>query len=131
MTHCLYIYNEEHLFLLSLSRLFVTHISRQDAFFFQPSHISIFLGTILCVFIWAGSCENMSSGICGQRRSRSACASTMSDQCLYCLLTESSGLGNFRINHDFRIENFHFMHEISLLHLFTRPSFCVKSSYLD
>ena len=28
-----------------------------------------------------------------------------------------------KINPDFRIENFHFKHEISLLHLFTRPSF--------
>ena len=45
-----------------------------------------------------------------------------------CLL--NSGMGNFRINPDFRTENFHFKHEISLLHLFTRPSFCVKSSYL-
>ena len=25
-------------------------------------------------------------------------------------------MGNFRINPDFRIENFHFKHEISLLH---------------
>ena len=41
-----------------------------------------------------------------------------------------SGMGNFRINPDFRIENFHFKHEISLLQLFTRPSFCVRSSYL-
>ena len=37
-------------------------------------------------------------------------------------------MGNFWINPDFRIEDFHFKHEISLLHLFTRPSFCVKSS---
>ena len=42
---------------------------------------------------------------------------------------DNAGMGNFRINPDFRIENFHFKHEISLLHLFTRPSFCVKSSY--
>ena len=41
-----------------------------------------------------------------------------------------TGIGNFRINPDFRIENFHFKHELSLLRLFTRPSFCVKSSYL-
>ena len=39
-------------------------------------------------------------------------------------------MGNFRINSDFRIENFHFKHEIFLLLLFKRPSFCVKSSYL-
>ena len=30
-----------------------------------------------------------------------------------------SGMGNLRINSDFRIENFHFKHEISPLHLFT------------
>ena len=42
-----------------------------------------------------------------------------------------AGTVNFRINPDFRIENFHFLkHEISLLHLFTVPSFSVKSSYL-
>ena len=29
-----------------------------------------------------------------------------------------TGMGNFRINPDFRIENFQFKHEISLLHLF-------------
>ena len=35
--------------------------------------------------------ENVSSGICGQRRPRSACSSAQSDQGLRCLLTESSG----------------------------------------
>ena len=39
--------------------------------------------------MWAASCENVSSGICGQRRPRSACASTQSDQGLYSSLTES------------------------------------------
>ena len=39
------------------------------------------------------------------------------------------GMDDFRINSDFRIENFHFKHGIPLLHSFTRPSFCVKSSY--
>ena len=43
---------------------------------------------------------------------------------------QHTGMGNVRFNPDFRIENFHFKHETSLLHLFTRPSFCVKSSYL-
>ena len=42
----------------------------------------------------------------------------------------TSGMGNFRINPDFRIENFHFKHEISLLLLFTKPSFCVSLCYL-
>ena len=41
-----------------------------------------------------------------------------------------SGMGNFSINPSFRIVNFHLKHEISLLHMFTRSSFCVKSSYL-
>ena len=35
------------------------------------------------------ACENVSSGICGQRRSRSACASAQSDQGLQCPLTDS------------------------------------------
>ena len=39
-----------------------------------------------------------------------------------------TGMGSFRINPDFRIENFQFKNEIWLLRLFTRPSFCVKSS---
>ena len=34
--------------------------------------------------------ENVSSGICGQRRPRSACASAQSDQGLHYLLTESA-----------------------------------------
>ena len=38
--------------------------------------------------IWAAPCDNVSSGICGQR-SRSACATAQSDQSLHCLLTES------------------------------------------
>ena len=33
--------------------------------------------------------KNMSSGICGQRRSRSACTSMQSDQHLHCSLTKS------------------------------------------
>ena len=41
-----------------------------------------------------------------------------------------SWMGNFRIKPDFMFENFHFMHGISLLHLFTRSSICVKNSYL-
>ena len=38
---------------------------------------------------WAAPCENLSSGICGQRRSRSVCASAQSDQGFYYPLTES------------------------------------------
>ena len=38
---------------------------------------------------WAVPCENVSSGICGQRRSKSACASAQSDQGLPCPLPES------------------------------------------
>ena len=37
-----------------------------------------------------------------------------------------TGMGNFRINPDFRIENFHFKHEISLLHLFADHRFVQK-----
>ena len=37
----------------------------------------------------AAPSKNMSSGICGQRRPRSACASAQADQGLHCLLTES------------------------------------------
>ena len=39
--------------------------------------------------IWAARCESVSSGICGQRRPRSACASAHSDQGLRCPQTES------------------------------------------
>ena len=39
--------------------------------------------------IQAVPCKNVSSGICGQQRPRSACASMQSDQGLHCLLTES------------------------------------------
>ena len=35
----------------------------------------------------------------------------------------NTGIGNFRIHPDFRIENFHFKHEISLLHLFADHPF--------
>ena len=45
-------------------------------------------------------------------------------------MVNATGMGNFRINPDFRIENFQFKHEISLLYLFTRPSFCIKSNCL-
>ena len=38
---------------------------------------------------WAAPCENVSSGICGQRMPRSACASEHLDQVLYCWLPES------------------------------------------
>ena len=41
-------------------------------------------------FIWIAPCEIVSSGICGQRRPRSDCASAQSDQGPHCLLTESS-----------------------------------------
>ena len=37
----------------------------------------------------AMQCENLSYGICGERRPRSACASAQSDQGLHCPLTES------------------------------------------
>ena len=41
-------------------------------------------------FIWATPCENMSSGICGQRRHRSVCTSAQSDrEGLRCPQTES------------------------------------------
>ena len=38
---------------------------------------------------WAAPCKNVSSDICGQRRPRSACASTQSDLYLRRQLTES------------------------------------------
>ena len=41
------------------------------------------------MIIWAEPCENVSSGIYGQRSPRSACASAQSDQGLHCPLTES------------------------------------------
>ena len=39
-------------------------------------------------FVWAMSCENVPSGICGRRRPRSDCASAQSDQCLHSPLTK-------------------------------------------
>ena len=39
--------------------------------------------------IWTAPCKNVSSGICGQRRPRSAFASAQSDLNLHCQLTES------------------------------------------
>ena len=38
---------------------------------------------------WVSSCGNVSSGICGQRRPRSVCASAQSDQGLHCPFPES------------------------------------------
>ena len=42
----------------------------------------------VCNIKWAAPCGNVSSGICGQRRPRSACLYAQSDQGLYCPLTE-------------------------------------------
>ena len=39
--------------------------------------------------------ENVSSGICEQRRPRSACASAQSDQGLHCPLTESLDIAEY------------------------------------
>ena len=41
------------------------------------------------VIVLAAPCENMSSVMYGQRRPRSTCASTHSDQAIYCPLTET------------------------------------------
>ena len=46
-------------------------------------------GIFFITIKWAALCENISSGICGQRRPRSACASALSDQGLHCPLKES------------------------------------------
>ena len=43
---------------------------------------------------WAVPCENVSSGICGQRRPRSVCASAQADQDLHCPLMEHWVLKN-------------------------------------
>ena len=100
--------------------------------------------------IWTMSCKKVSSGIYKQQIPRSTFTSIQFDQGLHILLTELLGttecingeyrpwrhialcsrMGNFRINPDIRIKNFYFKHEISLSHLFPRPSFCVKSKYL-
>ena len=49
-------------------------------------HADWFIQSSVKVSIWATSCENASLGICGQGRSRSACASAQSDQGLHCPL---------------------------------------------
>ena len=46
-------------------------------------------GTHNTLIKWAELCKNLSSGICGQQRPRSDCASVQSDQGLRCPLTES------------------------------------------
>ena len=43
----------------------------------------------ILVYLGAAPCENMSSGICGQRRPGSDCADAQSDQGFRCLETES------------------------------------------
>ena len=50
----------------------------------SKERIHIIKGTLT----WAVPCENGSSGICGERRPKSACAFAQSDQGLHCLLTE-------------------------------------------
>ena len=41
------------------------------------------------IHVWAAPLKNVSSGICGQRRPRTACASAQSDQDIRCPLAES------------------------------------------
>ena len=47
------------------------------------------VGFLTVTIIWATPCESVSSGMCGQRRPRSACASAQADQGLRCPLTDS------------------------------------------
>ena len=58
-----------------------------------PGAFDVLIGAIgshlLFSDIWAVPCENLSSGICGQRRPRSDCAFAQSDQGLNCPLEES------------------------------------------
>ena len=76
------------------------------------------------IIILAVPCENVSSGICGQRRPGSACASAQSDQGLCCPLTESLDTvecinGEQMPGWDFvhaRDESVHFAH--ALRHIF-------------
>ena len=56
-------------------------------------------------YMWAAACKNLSSGICGQRRRRSACASAQSDLRLRCPLTESFKTVKRRVNA--RMETLH------------------------
>ena len=51
--------------------------------------MSLKKGQQLDRYIWAAPCVNVSSGICGQRRGRSAGASAQSDQDLHGSQTES------------------------------------------
>ena len=54
--------------------------------------VRIIFRILLRTFIKAEPCENESSGIYGQRRPRSACASAQSDQGLHCPHTVSSDI---------------------------------------
>ena len=58
-------------------------------FTFHKETVSLVCPRFFSNPIWAMPCENVSLGICGQRRPRSACAFAQSDQGLHCPLTES------------------------------------------
>ena len=49
----------------------------------------IYIYIYIYIYIWVALCENVCSGICGQQRPRSACASAQSAQDLHCPLTDS------------------------------------------
>ena len=49
-------------------------------------YVTTFVDPCMCIF--AAPCENMSLGICGQRKPRLDCAFAQSDQGLHCPLTE-------------------------------------------
>ena len=63
--------------------------ARQISIFSGASSKPISQCKINIAFKWAAPCANVSSGICGQGRPSSACASAQSDQGLPCPLTES------------------------------------------
>ena len=52
---------------------------------------------VMVFMIWAASCENVISGICGQRRPRLVCISEQSDQGYYCPLHTQWILYNVRM----------------------------------
>ena len=55
----------------------------------QRWQMAIYGNRPLAELDWSAPCKNVSSGICGQRRPRSACAFAQSDQGLHIPLTES------------------------------------------
>ena len=88
--------------------------------------------------VWATSFENVSSGICRQRRPSSPCALTPSDQGRHCLLTES--FDNTEYTNGAQSPRWYFpnaQHDLNLHilcmseRIFSSPELMLRMSYCD